>query len=52
MTSELATLTGELEDGSVWVRAVAPLDLTDLKGLDASLEEWSSDDDNEAFADL
>ena len=45
-------LSWELEDGSVRVRAVTPLDLTDLKGLEAGLQEWSSDDDDKAFADL
>ena len=45
-------LSWELEDGSVRVRAVAPLDLAYLQGLQAGLQEWSSDDDNAAFADL
>jgi antitoxin PrlF len=45
-------LSWELEDGSVRVRAVTPLDLTYLKGLEAGLQEWSSDDDDEAFAEL
>jgi len=45
-------LSWELEDGSVRVRAVTPLDLTYLKGLEAGLQEWSSDADDEAFADL
>jgi antitoxin PrlF len=45
-------LSWELEDGSVRVRAVTPLDLTYLKGLEAGLQEWSSDDDDKAFADL
>ena len=40
------------EDGSVRVRAVTPLDLTYLKGLEVGLQEWSSDDDDKAFADL
>ncbi|NDG75158.1 MAG: AbrB/MazE/SpoVT family DNA-binding domain-containing protein [Synechococcaceae bacterium WB8_1B_136] len=45
-------LSWELEDGSVRVRALAPLDLTYLQGLDASLQEWSSPTDEEAFRDL
>jgi antitoxin PrlF len=45
-------LSWELEDGSVRVRAVTPLDLAYLKGLEAGLQEWSSDEDDEAFADL
>jgi hypothetical protein len=38
-----------LEDGSVRVRAVAPLDLVYLQGLESSLSEWSSLEDEEAF---
>jgi hypothetical protein len=52
MTVELTALTWEPEDESERVRAVTPLDLTDLKDLDASLQEWSSSADDEAFADL
>jgi antitoxin PrlF len=45
-------LSGELEDGSVGVRAVAPLDLVYLQGVEATLAEWSSQADEEAFGDL
>jgi antitoxin PrlF len=45
-------LSWELEDGSVRVRAVAPLDLAYLKGLEANLREWSSAADEEAFRNL
>ena len=45
-------LSWELEDGSVRVRAIAPLDLAYLRSLDASLQEWSSPADEEAFAGL
>ncbi|MCP9834900.1 MULTISPECIES: AbrB/MazE/SpoVT family DNA-binding domain-containing protein [unclassified Cyanobium] len=45
-------LSWELEDGSVRVRAVAPLDLVYLQGLESSLGEWSSSEDEEAFRDL
>lgn len=45
-------LSWELEDGSVRVRAVAPLDLVYLQGLESSLGEWSSPEDEEAFRDL
>ena len=45
-------LSWELEDGSVRVRVIAPLDLTYLRSLDASLQEWSSPADEEAFAGL
>ncbi|QNI71256.1 AbrB/MazE/SpoVT family DNA-binding domain-containing protein [Cyanobium sp. NS01] len=43
-------LSWELEDGAV--RAVAPLDVAYLKGLEATLAEWSSQADHEAFQDL
>ncbi len=45
-------LSWELEDGSVRVRAVAPLDLVYLQGLESSLGEWSSPEDEEAVRDL
>lgn len=45
-------LSWQLEDGSVRVRAVAPLDLAYLQGLESSLSEWSSPEDEEAFRDL
>ena len=43
-------LSWEMEDGSVRVRAITPLDLAFLQSLDASLREWSSPADEEAFA--
>ena len=45
-------LSWELEDGSVRVRAVTPLDVTYLRGLEAGLQECSSADDDAAFAEL
>ena len=45
-------LSWELEDGSVRVRAVSPLDLTYLQCLEAGLQEWSSAADDAAFANL
>jgi bifunctional DNA-binding transcriptional regulator/antitoxin component of YhaV-PrlF toxin-antitoxin module len=45
-------LSWEQWDGSVRVRAVTPLDLVYLQGLDSSLSEWSSPADEEAFRDL
>jgi hypothetical protein len=36
----------------VRVRAVAPLDLVVLRGLDANLTEWNSQADEDAFAEL
>ena len=46
-------LCWELEDGSVRVRVVAPLGLAYLQGLEGTLSEWSSaEDDHQAFAQL
>ena len=45
-------LSWELEDGSVRVRAVTPLDLAFLHGLERGLSEWSSPADEQAFAEL
>ncbi len=45
-------LSWELEDGSVRVRAVAPLDEAYLQGLEGTLSEWSSPADEQAFAEL
>jgi len=44
-------LSWELEDGSVRVRAVAPLDVAYLQGLEGTLSEWSSSADEQAFAE-
>ncbi len=45
-------LSWEPEDGSVRVRALAPLDLAYLLGLEATLAEWGSPEDEQAFSDL
>jgi AbrB family looped-hinge helix DNA binding protein len=45
-------LSWELEDGSVRVRAITPLDVAYLQGVDASLQEWAGPADDAAFADL
>jgi len=42
----------ELKDGSVHVRAVVPLDLLYLQGVEANLAEWNSQADEETFGDL
>ena len=42
----------ELEGESVRLRVVSPLDLNDLRGVQAGLTEWGSDEDESAFADL
>ena len=45
-------LSWELDDGSVRVRLITPLDLAYLKGIETNLSEWASPADDEAFADL
>ena len=45
-------LSWELDDGSVRVRLITPLDLAYLKGIETNLSEWASPADEEAFADL
>lgn len=45
-------LSWELEDGSVRVRSVAPLDLACLRGLEGTLAECNSAADEQAFRDL
>jgi bifunctional DNA-binding transcriptional regulator/antitoxin component of YhaV-PrlF toxin-antitoxin module len=40
------------DDGSATVRRVQPLDLDYLRALDATLSEWASDADEEAYRDL
>ena len=45
-------LSWELDDQSVQLQVVAPVDLDDLRGVEASLSEWSSDADEAAFAGL
>ena len=42
----------ELEDESVRLRVVSPIDLGYLRGVQAGLTEWGSDKDEVAFADL
>jgi AbrB family looped-hinge helix DNA binding protein len=42
----------ELQDGCVRVRALTPLDVAYLQGLESSLSEWSSAADDAAFRDL
>ncbi|MCP9917474.1 AbrB/MazE/SpoVT family DNA-binding domain-containing protein [Cyanobium sp. ATX 6F1] len=45
-------LSWMLEDGSVRVRAIAPLDLAYLRGLEDNLQEWCSAADDECFGEL
>ena len=43
-------LSWELDDQSVRLRVVSPVDLDELRGVEASLSEWASDADETAFA--
>ena len=45
-------LSWELEDDSVRVRAVRPLDVAFLLEVEQGLQEWQSAEDDQAFADL
>ena len=45
-------LSWELDDGSVRVRLITPLDPAYMKGIETNLSEWASPADDEAFADL
>ena len=45
-------LSWELDDQSVRLRVVSPVDVDDLRGVEASLSEWASDADEAAFAGL
>ena len=42
----------ELDVQSVRLRVVSPVDVDDLRGVEASLSEWASDADEAAFAGL
>ena len=42
----------KLEDESVRLRVLSPIDLGYLRGVQAGLTEWGSDEDEVAFADL
>ena len=42
----------ELEVESLNLRVVPPIDLVYLRGVQAGLTEWGSDEDEVAFADL
>lgn len=45
-------LSWELDDQSVRLRVVSPVDLDDLRGVEPCLSEWASDADEAAFAGL
>lgn len=40
------------DDGRIWVRRLAPLDLDYLAAVNATLAEWQSAEDDEAYRDL
>jgi antitoxin PrlF len=41
-----------LEDGSVVIRKIEPLDLEYLEAVSETLNEWNSDSDERAYKDL
>ena len=45
-------LSWELDDQSVRLRVVSPVDLDYLRGVESGLSEWASDADEVAFACL
>ena len=45
-------LSWELDDQSVRLRVVSPIDVDYMLGVEASLSEWASDADEAAFAGL
>jgi antitoxin PrlF len=42
----------ESEDGAVFLRRAEPLDIGFLSGLEKTLSEWNSENDDEAYGDL
>ena len=46
------TVAFDVKDGEVVLRKVAPLDLEYLRSLEATLSEWSSEHDEDAYHDL
>ncbi len=46
------TVAFDLEDGSVRLRKAQPLDLAFAEGVEESLGEWMSDEDESAYGDL
>jgi AbrB family looped-hinge helix DNA binding protein len=52
LTSKDQIIYEILEDNTVIIRKASPLDKAYLKGLDQTLSEWNSDDDEKAYKDL
>jgi AbrB family looped-hinge helix DNA binding protein len=52
LTSKDQIIYEILDDNTVIVRKASPLDKAYLKGLDQTLNEWNSDDDEKAYKDL
>ncbi len=46
------TVAFDLEDGSVRLRKAQPLDMAFAEGVEESLGEWLSDEDESAYGDL
>lgn len=42
----------EICNNQVIVRKISPLDIEYLRSLEGTLEEWNSEEDNEAYNDL
>ena len=42
----------EIDEGVVTVRKAQPVDTDYLRGVEATLSEWASPEDEEAYADL
>lgn len=52
LTSKDQIIYEILDDQTVLVRKASPLDKAYLKGIDQTLEEWNSDDDEKAYKNL
>jgi AbrB family looped-hinge helix DNA binding protein len=46
------TVAFDIEEGQVAVRKSQPADLDYLRGVEATLSEWASEEDEQAYADL
>ena len=46
------TVSFQLDDNKIVLRKVTPLDLAYLESLEATLSEWNSENDDDAYSDL
>lgn len=46
------TISFQLDDDKIVLRKVTPLDLTYLESLETTLNEWNSENDDNAYSDL